>query len=211
MSKGRRQVRAPGDQATRDPQAATMMGHAREALKVIRAKGFTAGDPFSEPNDLAPAGRGYWTFATMSIEALLALGPEIGARFKDDSVLWFWTTNFHMRYAYPILDAWGFKATPTILTWGKPQVGRGQRLLGQTEHAIMAIRGRPLVTLARQSTLLLAPIPTPRKLGRKPPEFYALVESLCPAPGYLDIFSRYRHGDKWKSWGAGAPAEEAAK
>jgi N6-adenosine-specific RNA methylase IME4 len=157
----------------------------------------------SEPNAPEPAARGYWTFATMSIPALCAL--DIASRLHADSVMWFWTTNFHMRYAYAILDAWGFRATPTIQTWGKPQPGRGQRLLGQTEHAIMAIRGNPVITLTNQSTLLLAPIPKPRRLARKPPEFYAMVESLCPAPGYLDVFSRYRHSDRWTCWGAEAP------
>jgi N6-adenosine-specific RNA methylase IME4 len=158
----------------------------------------------AEPDDPEPAERGYWTFATMSIEAICAL--PIGSRLHDHSVLWFWTTNFHMRHAYTILDAWGFRATPTIQTWGKPQPGRGQRLLGQTEHAIMAIRGNPVITLTNQSTLLLAPIPKPRTLARKPSEFYAMVESLCQAPGYLDIFSRYRHNDRWTCWGAEAPA-----
>jgi N6-adenosine-specific RNA methylase IME4 len=160
----------------------------------------------SEPDDPEPAERGYWTFATMSIEAICAV--PIGSRLHDHSVLWFWVTNFHMRYAYTILDAWGFRATPTIQTWGKPQPGRGKRLLGQTEHAIMAIRGNPVITLTNQSTLLLAPIPKPRTLARKPPEFYAMVETLCPAPGYLDVFSRYRHSDRWTCWGAEAPLHE---
>jgi hypothetical protein len=39
----------------------------------------------------------------------------------------------------------------------------------------------------------------------KPIEFYDLVESLCPAPRYADIFSRYRHNDKWDCHGDEAP------
>jgi N6-adenosine-specific RNA methylase IME4 len=73
----------------------------------------------------------------------------------------------------------------------------------------MAIRGNPPITLTNQTTLLRAPAPKP--LGRKPPDFYAMVESLCPAPGYLDIFSRYRHSDRWTCWGAEAPAPLAAE
>ena len=59
----------------------------------------------SEPDDPEPSDRGYWPFPTMSIEALCAL--DIGSRLHDDAVLWFWTTNFHMRHAFPILEAWG--------------------------------------------------------------------------------------------------------
>jgi ParB-like nuclease domain len=86
----------------------------------------------SEPDDPDPARRGYWPFLTTSIEAAARLG--IGSRFLDDAVLWFWVTNFHMRCAYPILDAWGFHATPTILTWDKGRPGLGKRLRGQTEQ-----------------------------------------------------------------------------
>jgi len=39
----------------------------------------------------------------------------------------------------------------------------------------------------------------------KPPEFYDLVESLCPAPRYADLFSRYRHNEKWDCHGDEAP------
>ena len=39
----------------------------------------------------------------------------------------------------------------------------------------------------------------------KPPEFYDFVESLCPAPRYADLFSRYRHNDKWDCHGDEAP------
>jgi N6-adenosine-specific RNA methylase IME4 len=39
----------------------------------------------------------------------------------------------------------------------------------------------------------------------KPKEFYDLVESLCPAPRYADLFSRYRHNDKWDCHGDEAP------
>ena len=66
----------------------------------------------------------------------------------------------------------------------------------------MAIRGRPIVTLTNQSTRLDAPV---RGHSQKPPEFYDFVESLCPAPRYADLFSRYRHNDKWDCHGDEAP------
>jgi hypothetical protein len=42
----------------------------------------------------------------------------------------------------------------------------------------------------------------------KPVEFYELVESLCPAPRYADLFSRYQHNDKWDCHGDQAPTAE---
>jgi len=81
-------------------------------------------------------------------------------------------------------------------------MGMGDWLRGQTEHCIMAVRGKPVVTLTNQTTLLHAPV---RGHSVKPVEFYDLVESLCPAPRYADLFSRYRHNDKWDCHGDEAP------
>lgn len=160
-----------------------------------------------EADDPDPAHRGAWPFPTMSIDELCAL--PIAKLMHDDSLMWFWTTNFHMRHAYRILDAWGFQKTPTILTWAKDRMGNGHWLRGQTEHAILAVRGKPIVQLKNQTTLLRAPV---RGHSVKPLEFYALVESLCPAPRYADLFSRYRHNDKWDCHGDEAPrAMEAAQ
>lgn len=140
----------------------------------------------------------------MSIEEICAL--PVSSIMHTDSILWFWTTNFHMRLAFKVLDAWGFHQTPTILTWAKDHANPfwGFWLRGQTEHCILATRGKPVVTLTDQSTLLLAPVRKP--LGTKPVEFYDLVEKLCPAPRYADIFSRYRHNAKWHCHGDQAPA-----
>lgn len=158
----------------------------------------------SEPNAPDPSCRGYWPFPTMSIEEICAL--PVSSIMHTDSILWFWTTNFHMRLAFKVLDAWGFHQTPTILTWAKDHANPfwGFWLRGQTEHCILATRGKPVVTLTDQSTLLLAPVRKP--LGTKPVEFYDLVEKLCPAPRYADIFSRYRHNAKWHCHGDQAPA-----
>jgi N6-adenosine-specific RNA methylase IME4 len=131
-----------------------------------------------------PSHRATHPYPQMSIAEICALDvPSIAHR---DSILWLWTTNHHMREAFTVLDAWGFEHK-TILTWGKDRFGYGDWLRGQTEHALMAVRGSPTVTLSAQSTLLLAPM---RGHSVKPDEFYDLVESLCPAPRYAELFQR---------------------
>jgi N6-adenosine-specific RNA methylase IME4 len=121
---------------------------------------------------------------------------------QADSILWMWCTNFHLiRYAAPALDALGF-CERSILTWVKTNFGTGDLLRSQTEHCILAVRGSPIVTLTNQSTVLHAPA---RGHSVKPPEFYDLVESLCPAPRYADLFSRYRHNERWDCHGDEAP------
>ena len=115
----------------------------------------------------------------------------------EDCVLWIWTPNAMVRRALECISTWGFEEK-TILTWAKPSPGIGSWLRGQTEHCILATRGSPVVTLTGQSTLLLA---ARREHSRKPSEFYALVESLCPGTSRIELFARQsRKG--WIGWGA---------
>jgi N6-adenosine-specific RNA methylase IME4/ribosomal protein S14 len=144
-----------------------------------------------EKHDEDPSQRGALPYPTMSIADMCAL--PVPSIMHEDSILWFWITNHHMREAFEILDAWRFEQK-TILTWAKDKMGTGDWLRGQTEHCIMAVHGKPIVQLTNQTTLLRAPV---RAHSHKPIEFYDLVESLCPAPRYADLFSRYRHNDKW--------------
>lgn len=121
----------------------------------------------------------------------------------DDAVLWLWTTNAHLRLAFGVLDAWGFEHK-TTLTWFKDKMGTGNWLRGKTEHCLLAVRGKPVVTLGGQTTALIAPA---RGHSKKPDEFYTLVESLCPAPpgGRVELFQRtprpgwIGHGDEVRS------------
>lgn len=133
---------------------------------------------------------------------------EIGALkvpADENCILWLWTTNAFMRQAYQVLDAWGFR-DKTILTWVKKRIGVGNWLRGQTEHCILAVKGKPIVRLTNQSTVLHAPS---REHSRKPEEFYRLVEELCPARVRLELFAREaRKG--WTSAGAEVARFQAA-
>jgi N6-adenosine-specific RNA methylase IME4 len=146
-----------------------------------------------------PSHRAVHPYPTMAIAEMCAL--PVPSIMHADSILWLWTTNYYMRHAYEVLDAWGF-GSKTILTWAKNKMGNGDWLRGQTEHCILAVRGKPVVTLTNQTTLLHA---SARAHSEKPREFYDLVESLCPAPRYADLFSRYRHNEKWDCHGDEAP------
>jgi N6-adenosine-specific RNA methylase IME4 len=151
-----------------------------------------------------PSVRGVRPYPTMALANIFAF--PVASIMHADSILWVWTTNLFMRHVYTALDAFGFEER-TNLTWDKGRFGNGDWLRGQTEHCVMAVRGKPVVTLTSQSTLLRAPW---RGHSIKPVEFYSLVESLCPAPRYADLFSRYRHNDKWDCHGDEAPEPPAA-
>jgi N6-adenosine-specific RNA methylase IME4 len=156
-----------------------------------------------EMEDEDPSGRGVRPYPTMSIAQIRATQSWLPELLHDDAILWLWCTNFHLvRCAAPVLDALGF-VERSILTWVKPRFGHGDWLRAQTEHCILAVRGKPVVTLTNQSTVLFASV---RGNSVKPPEFYDLVERLCPAPRYLDVYSRYRHNERWDCYGDEAPS-----
>lgn len=137
-------------------------------------------------------------YPTMTIEAICALA--VASIMHDHSIVWLWVDNYHLLSgdALRVLAAWGFKPV-TLVTWAKDRMGLGHWLRGQTEHCIMATRGKPTVFLTDESTLLFAPVGAH---SEKPDAFYALVERLCPAPRYCELFARRRrpnwdaHGDE---------------
>jgi N6-adenosine-specific RNA methylase IME4 len=144
-----------------------------------------------------PSHRGVTPYPQMSLDQIRSL--PVASLAHDDCILWIWTTNFHMLHAYAMIDAWGF-APQTILTWVKDRMGTGAWLRGQTEHCVLATRGKPTVVLKNQTTALLAPRGAH---SEKPDGFYDLVEALCPAPRYAYLFSRNvrprwdGHGDEY--------------
>lgn len=145
--------------------------------------------------------RGDLPYPSMTTEAICALPVESVAH--DDAILWLWTTNAHMRDAYDVIAAWGFEPK-TILTWVKNRIGLGDWLRGQTEHCILAVRGKPVVTLTNQTTVIHGPV---REHSRKPDEFYEMVEALCPG-SKVEMFCRTPR-DGWARWGAETEKFEA--
>jgi N6-adenosine-specific RNA methylase IME4 len=143
-----------------------------------------------------PSHRGICPYPTMNIVDICAL--PVARLTHDDAILWLWVTNAHLLdgVAQQVLNAWRFEPK-TMFTWGKKHFGQGHWLRGQTEHAILATRGKPLVSLTNESTWFTAPS---GEHSEKPDEFYALVEALCPAAGYLELFAR-RQRPGWTCWG----------
>ncbi len=133
-------------------------------------------------------------YLDMSLDEIKAL--PVGALATEDAVLWLWTTNAYIREAFDLVEAWGF-AYKTLLTWAKDKMGLGDWLRGQTEHCLMGIKGKPLIRLTNQTTLLNAPT---SGHSRKPVEFYQMVDELCPG-SKVDMFAREQR-DGWTAWGS---------
>ena len=126
-------------------------------------------------------------YPQMSIDAIRAL--PVASLAHDDAMLWLWTTNSHLREAFAVLDAWGFRPQD------HPHLGQGphrhRRLAARADRALPARRPRPAGRHAHQPEHAVHRRRC-ASISRKPDDFYALVESLCPAPtgGRLELFAR---------------------
>lgn len=143
-------------------------------------------DDTLDGSDLA---RGGLEYPTMSVEEICAMkvGETLGT---ENCALWLWVTNAFMidGTGARVVREWGF-VPKALLTWRKDRWGAGRYLRNQTEHAILAVRGKPLVHGEKHSTILDAPR---RGHSEKPDEAFALFEAVTPArsDSRLELFAR---------------------
>lgn len=133
-------------------------------------------------------------YRTMRVDEIAKL--DVASLAASDAHLWIWGVNRLLGSAYEVAEAWGF--TPmSLLTWCKPGPGMGYYLRNNTEHAVLATRGRPIVPAAA--------LPSSwfewrrRRHSEKPSEFFGLVEQVSPGPR-VELFARVTRPG-WHAWG----------
>jgi len=135
--------------------------------------------------------RGTTPYPTMSLEEI----KNIKLPIKDDCVLWLWTTNSFILKMPELLEEWGFELK-SILTWDKQHFGTGRWLRSQTEHCILAVKGKPFFNNTKWSTLIREKRTTH---STKPEIFYKMVDEIC-AGRKLDYFARKKR-EGWDAYG----------
>ena len=115
---------------------------------------------------------------------------------SDNCILWLWVTNLDLHEGFHLIEKWGFEYK-NILTWAKDKFGLGVWMRGQTEHCLLAVKGKPLFTGESISTLLGAPT---SGHSIKPDAFYELVDKCCYGRK-LDYFGG-KERDGWDRYGA---------
>jgi N6-adenosine-specific RNA methylase IME4 len=148
--------------------------------------------------------RGRTPYPTMSEQEI----RDLKVPASDTCVLWLWCTNAYLAdgTAARVTQAWGFEPK-TVLTWAKPKMGVGDWLRGQTEHAILATRGRPAIRDPIPSTLLQGVV---GEHSEKPEAFYQMVEAHCSGRRVELFAGKVREG--WDQHGADLlSAQQAAE
>lgn len=118
----------------------------------------------------------------------------------DDCWLFMWTTGPHLKQAFAVLDAWGFKysgmgfvwiklnmnATTLFITLKDLFMGGGYTTRKNAEFCLLAKRGRPKRLRKDVHEVLISPR---REHSRKPDEFYDRIEAFAEGP-FLELFAR---------------------
>lgn len=143
------------------------------------------------------AGRYYETMTTEQIMAL----PVIDLSDKN-CLLFLWTTNSFLHDAFHVIDAWGFEYK-TCLTWKKQKFGLGYWLWGQTEHCLLAAKGKHDRMKPPVGTTILEAVAFGH--SQKPDAMYSLIEKF-PYEPRLELFAReqspmFPKRDGWDVWG----------
>ena len=134
-------------------------------------------------------------YSTLSVQQLIAMGPQIQKLAATNAHLYLWSTDVHLPEALKIIPAWGFRYI-LIIPWFKGRMGLGFYFRHHTESLLFAVRGR--LRLRRRDLPNYIVEPRTRH-SRKPQAAYRLIEVASPGPR-LELFARERR-DGWDSWG----------
>lgn len=113
-----------------------------------------------------------------------------------------WTTGPHLRQAFEVLDAWGFRYSTVAFVWVKLRrkaggglfydtvhdfhVGQGYTTRANAEFCLLGRRGRPARLAKNVRQLIVDPI---REHSRKPDETRERIVAYAAGPR-LEMFSR---------------------
>ena len=134
--------------------------------------------------------------ATKYLDMNLAEIEKINIPANENCVLWLWVINRYLHEAFHILESWGFDYK-NCFTWAKDKFGLGDWGRGQTEHCLLAVKGKTVVDFTNTANIIYG---IRREHSRKPEEFYKIVESTCNGKR-LDYFARNKR-DGWYCYGA---------
>ena len=146
-----------------------------------------------------PAERHY---ATMTLEELCAMGPEVQAATAENAVLFLWSTSPKLRDAFTIADAWGFRYSGAMFVWDKVLHNYGHYNSVRHELLLICIKGSCTPDVSE----LVDSVQSIERSGEhseKPEEFRRIIDALYPHGPRLEMFAR-KQSPGWVAWGAEA-------
>lgn len=137
------------------------------------------------------AGRYY---DTMTVKEICHL--PIKSISDENCILFLWTTNSFLPESFKVIEDWGFEYK-TCLTWKKSHFGLGYWLWGQTEHCLIASKGKHKRIVPPVATTILEAKKS--KHSKKPEEMYDIIDKF-PSDSKIELFARQKR-EGWDVWG----------
>ncbi len=123
----------------------------------------------------------------------------------NDSALFMWTTDAHLKYALEVIEAWGFKYKTVAFVWRKIS-NKGNQLstlgawtMKNCELCLLATSGKMLQYKKSNSVKQLIEAER-NKHSAKPIEAVLRIEALFGKCKRLELFARAQRSG-WDSWG----------
>jgi len=138
-------------------------------------------------------------YPTMELEDICAKPVQDLA--WDNCVLYLWATTGRLDWAFPVLEAWGFKYLTTMV-WDKVEHNLGWYCAANHEILIIGGRGNtaPQDIKLANSIDSVQIIPRSKIHSRKPQEFRKIIERLYPNKKKIELFAREKNPG-WDVWG----------
>jgi N6-adenosine-specific RNA methylase IME4 len=140
-------------------------------------------------------------YRTMELEDLIRKGEEVQKVAYKNCVLYLWATTGRLDWAFPVIEAWGFKYK-TSMVWDKVDHNMGHYCSARHELLLIAGKGQstPKDSKLANSIDSVQSIQKSRIHSKKPEEFYKIIEQLYPDANKLEMYGRgSRPG--WTVWG----------
>lgn len=135
--------------------------------------------------------RGAPPYPTLDLEKI----EKLNIPADDDCVLFLWVTQSSLKYAFEIIEKWGFHYKATLV-WNKESMGLGKAIRFQCEFCLMAFKGNPVVNSGSEIDYIAE---KRREHSRKPEAFYSFVDRFVVGKK-LDYFAREQR-DGWDTYG----------
>ena len=145
-------------------------------------------------------------YSTMTHEEIAAL--PVTDLAAPNCVLFLWSCWPTIKDSFDLIARWGFVYKTCAFSWMKadpaapltvPRMGMGFWTRANTEHCLLATRGKPERLHADVRQGIIEPA---REHSRKPGCVHDRIERLVAGP-YVELFARQSRAG-WDSWGAQA-------
>jgi len=140
-------------------------------------------------------------YRTMELEDIIKKSEDVKKIADKNCVLYLWATTGRLDWAFPVIDAWGFKYK-TSMIWDKIEHNLGHYCSARHEILLIAGKGKstPQDSKLANSIDSVQSIKKSKIHSKKPDKFYEIIEKLYPKANKLEMYGREKRPG-WTVWG----------